>query len=92
VAKTVTVDEAKAGLSDLIEAAVSGEEVLIAKDGRARVRLVPVEAPPARPRVPGLFKGRIWMSDDFDDPLPDDLLRLFYEGEESDPLREPAPR
>jgi prevent-host-death family protein len=92
VTKTVSVDEARAGLPGLIEEAVSGEEVLIAEEGRPRVRLVPVEASPARPRIPGLFKGRIWMSDDFDDPLPDDLLRLFYEGGESDPLREPPPR
>jgi hypothetical protein len=36
----------------------------------------------------GLWKGRIWISEDFDEPLPDDLLDLFYEGHPDDPLRQ----
>jgi prevent-host-death family protein len=65
----VTVDEAKIQLVDLVEAAMSGETVLITKDGQ-QVQLVPVARSPQRPRF-GTARGHIWMADDFDAPLPD---------------------
>jgi len=66
----VTLDEAKARLADLIDAALGGETVSIAKDEQQVVQLVPI--PPRR--IPGRFgsgKGKIWMSEDFDAPLED---------------------
>jgi len=59
------VAEAKARFSELVQKAVSGEEIVIARDNRPLLRLVPLAAPGAR-RRPGSAKGRIWMAPDFD--------------------------
>ena len=59
------VAEAKARFSELVQKAVSGEEVVIAKDNRPLLRLVPF-APAGRGRKPGSAKGKIWMAPDFD--------------------------
>lgn len=74
--KTVNLHAAKTHLSRLVDEAVNGEEVVIAKAGKPMVRLVPV-APKRRRTGFGEMKGRIWIADDFDAPLPDDMLRLF---------------
>ena len=59
------VAEAKARFSELVQKAVSGEDVVIAKDNRPLLRLVPLVAPGAR-RKPGSAKGRVKMAPDFD--------------------------
>ena len=59
------VAEAKARFSELVDRAVSGEEVVIALDNRPLLRLVPFLAKGGR-RAPGSAKGRIWMAADFD--------------------------
>jgi len=59
------VAEAKARFSELVQKAVSGEEVVIARDNRPLLRLVPLPAT-GGPRKPGTAKGRIWMAPDFD--------------------------
>lgn len=66
----VNIEEAKSHLPDLIEAAVNGEEVVIAKDDQHLVKLVPVTRAKPRPRF-GSAAGLIKMSDDFDKPLED---------------------
>ncbi len=66
----VTLDEAKKHLGELIEAAVKGDEVVITKEDRPVVKLVPVAGATAQPRF-GSAKGLITMSDDFDEPLED---------------------
>ena len=66
----VDLEEAKTQLHDLIDAAVAGEEVIIAKDPQHLVKLVPVPATKPRPQF-GSAKGLITMSDDFDEPLKD---------------------
>ena len=68
--RRVSLDEAKAQLSDLVDAAVNGEDVLIAGGDQRIVRLVPVDRPKRRPRF-GSARGLVKMADDFDDPLPD---------------------
>ena len=73
---TVNLYEAKTNLSQLIERAASGEEIIIAKAGRPLARLVPLSNP-TRPRPLGLLAGLVTMDQDFDAPLPDDLLRAF---------------
>lgn len=78
-AKTLNLYEAKTQLSRLVDEAARGEEIVIAKAGRPRARLVPL-APKKLKRRPGGSKGRIWISKDFDAPLPPDLLAAF-EGE-----------
>lgn len=60
------VAEAKAHLSDLLQKALRGEDVVIARDSKPLVRLVPVERPLLR-REPGSARGQIWMAPDFDE-------------------------
>jgi prevent-host-death family protein len=66
----VNMHEAKTRLSELVSAAESGEEVVIARDGAPAVRLVPVSAEYAPVRL-GALAGEIEIGDDFDDPLPE---------------------
>lgn len=76
----VNVHEAKTHLSRLLQRVAAGEEVTIAKSGVPVARLVAVE-PTKKTRPLGFARGEIWIADDFDAPLPDDLLKLFYGGE-----------
>ncbi|MBV9867669.1 MAG: type II toxin-antitoxin system Phd/YefM family antitoxin [Abitibacteriaceae bacterium] len=64
----VSLDEAKTQLPDLVDAALNGAEVVIAKDNQQLVKLVPLETIERRPRF-GSAKGLIVMNDDFDEPL-----------------------
>ena len=73
--KTFNVQEAKTHLSRLIEQAVAGEDIVIAKAGKPRVRLVAC-VPDRAPRVLGGWEGRIRIADDFDE-TPEELIRLF---------------
>lgn len=73
--RTVNVHEAKTHLSRLLERVAHGEEVTIAKAGRPVARLVPIN--PSCQRRLGGDAGRVVVSDDFDDPLPDDVLSDF---------------
>ncbi|MDT7778609.1 MAG: hypothetical protein QOC99_1121 [Acidobacteriota bacterium] len=66
----VNIEEAKTNLPDLIDAAVNGEEVIIAKDEQCLVKLVPVSRAKSRPQF-GSAKGLITMSEDFEEPLED---------------------
>jgi len=74
--KTVNMHDAKTHLSRLVEEAAEGTEIIIAKAGKPRARLVPCAAA-RKPRVWGRYKGKIWISDDFDAPLPDEMLRAY---------------
>lgn len=66
----VKLEEARAQLPSLIEAAVRGEVVLIATDDDQTVQLIPVKRTKPRRRF-GSAKGLIHMADDFDTPLED---------------------
>lgn len=72
----VNIHQAKTHLSELLNRAVSGEDIVIAKAGKPMVRLVPIAQPPNR-RVLGRDKGLYTVPDDFDDPLPDDIQAAF---------------
>ena len=74
--KPVNIHEAKTHFSRLVERAANGEEIIIARAGRPLARLMPL-ASPTRPRRPGLLKGRIRISKNFDAPLPRDIARAF---------------
>jgi prevent-host-death family protein len=73
---TVNVHAAKTHLSRLVDRAVAGEEVIIAKAGRPVVRLVPVAAGARRTGF-GALKGKVRIGDDFDAPLAEEILRAF---------------
>ncbi len=66
---TVTIEEAKVTLSDLIHRLVPGEEVVITENNRAVARLVPAAAPDVTPRKFGTLKGTVLSMEHFDDPL-----------------------
>lgn len=73
--KTVTVLEAKTHLSRLLRRVAAGEEIVISRRDQPIARLVPLESRP--PFTPGQFAGRIRTGEDFDAPLPDDMLDSF---------------
>ena len=73
----VNIYEAKSKFSKLISQAIAGEEVIIAKSGKPVAKLVPYEKP-IHDRKPGSAKGKIIIADDFDAPLPDEILKGFY--------------
>ena len=67
----VNVAEAKARFSALMKRALSGEDVVIAKDNKPLLKLVPID-PPATRRRPGSAKGKVWIASDFDE-IPKDF-------------------
>jgi prevent-host-death family protein len=73
----VNIYEAKSKLSKLINQVIAGEEVIVAKSGKPVAKIVPFEKP-TQNRKPGSAKGKLIISDDFDAPLPDDILKGFY--------------
>ncbi|MGB8842401.1 MAG: type II toxin-antitoxin system Phd/YefM family antitoxin [Aliidongia sp.] len=73
---TVNLYEAKTHLSQLVERAAGGEEIIIAKAGRPLARLVPLKTR-REPRPLGLFRGEMTIRDDFDAPLPDTMTAGF---------------
>ena len=74
--ETITLEEAAATILDLLEQVDRGKEITILKEGRAIARLVPVSQS-LPPRVLGTAAGLITVSEDFDDPLPDEILLAF---------------
>ena len=72
----MNVHEAKTHLSRLLEAVEAGEDVVIARAGKPIARLVPA-ALRTEPRVPGAWRGRAVVADDFDD-TPEDLIAAFH--------------
>jgi prevent-host-death family protein len=81
----VNVYEAKTQLSKLIDLAASGQDVVIARNGKPVARLTTVDAPIAsldrlellKARGFGALEGKGWIADDFDEPLPPEVLAEF---------------
>lgn len=72
----VNIHQAKTNFSKLIDAAMHGEEVIIAKAGKPTAKLVPIVA--LKPiRKPGALKNKIKIADDFDAPLSEEILNQF---------------
>jgi prevent-host-death family protein len=76
MAEIVNMHQAKTSLSRLVERALAGEEVVIARNGEPLVRLVPVPKK-TKPRVPGRGKGQIWIAPDCFDPMSEEELNLW---------------
>ena len=72
----VSVHDAKTHLSRLLVRVAGGEEIVITRAGRPVARLVAVRGE-ERDRIPDEMKGRVRISEDFDAPLPEDLLESF---------------
>lgn len=76
--QVMNIHQAKTNLSKLIEMTLAGENVIIAKAGKPVAKLVAYKEK-LKPRKPGLWKGKVWMSDDFNDEDPE-INKLFYDG------------
>ena len=74
--KAVNTHEAKTQLSRLLRRVAAGEEIVIANRGVPVARLIPVPQEKTK-RVLGIFRGQFSVPDDFDAPLPEELLDLF---------------
>jgi prevent-host-death family protein len=61
------IKKAKLNLAELLEKAIKGEEIIITKDEQPIVKIMPIKS--KRPLKFGSAKGKIWMSDHFDEPL-----------------------
>jgi prevent-host-death family protein len=81
-AKTINMHEAKTHLSSLVEEALAGREIILARAGKPVVRLVPVRD--AKRRKLGQWKNKVHMSEDFDAPLSADMLAA-WEGKAQKP-------
>jgi prevent-host-death family protein len=74
--RVFTITEAKAQFSKLLRRVVAGEVITITKWGLPVARMVPVEAQKGKRRL-GFYKGKFTVPDDFDAPLPDEILDAF---------------
>ncbi len=72
----VNVHEAKTHFSKLIESAINGAETIIAKAGKPVAKLTPIYKEKTKRRA-GVLKGKIKIAEDFDAPLPEDILNSF---------------
>jgi prevent-host-death family protein len=77
--RTVNMHEAKTHLSRLVELAANGEPFIIARAGKPLVKVVAIEAEPARmPQRFGFMAGQIKVPDDFDTMGQEEIERMFY--------------
>ncbi len=73
----VNMHEAKTNLSRLVERALAGERVVLARNGKELLVLQPLEAAKDQKRSPGLARGKGLIAEDFDAPLDSDILSEF---------------
>jgi prevent-host-death family protein len=71
----VNIHEAKTHFSELLRRVVAGEEVVISRAGQPVAKIVPISA--RAPRRFGIDRGVFQVPDDFDAPLPADVLETF---------------
>lgn len=69
---TIDIKQSPATVADLLALVSDGNEIVFEDDGRALARLSPIPEA-SRPRVAGLHEGQGWISEDFNDPLPDEF-------------------
>lgn len=73
---TVNIYDAKTRLSQLVDKAVSGEDVVVSRNGKPLVRITRLEGSKRRIKF-GVLKGKIKIGSDFDAPLPEQVLAGF---------------
>jgi prevent-host-death family protein len=74
---TVNIYEAKTQLSKLVDLAAAGSDVVISRNGKPVARLTSLGQKRDRMTALGALEGKGWISEDFDDPLPDEILAEF---------------
>ena len=77
--ETVNIYDAKTRLSQLVDRAASGEDVVVCRNGKPLVRITRLEASKRRVKF-GVLKGKLTISADFDAPLPDEVPAGFEQG------------
>lgn len=75
--KTIEVQQDQT-LKELLALVGKGTEIILTQEDVPIARLIPIADSSATPRIAGLHSGAIWISDDFDEPLPDE----FWLGEQ----------
>jgi antitoxin (DNA-binding transcriptional repressor) of toxin-antitoxin stability system len=80
----VNKQEAEQKFSQLLQFVLKGEEIIISVEGQEMARLIPssqiaahTSAGVKSKRIPGIDQGKFVVPDDFDDPLPEDILKTF---------------
>lgn len=72
------IHEAKTHFSSIIQSVLAGEEIVIAKSGKPLVSIIPYsEKTKKKKRELGFLKGKGWVSEDFNSPLPPEMQKLF---------------
>ena len=74
---TVNLYDAKTNLSKLVDRAAAGEEIIIAKAGKPKAKLVPYQPPRKKRQFGQNLLGITYIADDFDGPLPPELQKYF---------------
>jgi prevent-host-death family protein len=74
--ETVNIYDAKTRLSQLVDRAAAGEDVVVSRNGKPLVRITRLDVPKRRIKF-GVLKGRLTVPADFDAPLPDEVLAGF---------------
>ena len=72
----IAIAEAKSHFAELIRKAERGENIVLTRYGKAVARIV-ATVPTKKPSMIGCLKGQITVPDDFNDPLPEDVLAAF---------------
>lgn len=74
--RSINIHEAKTHLSRLAEDVAAGEEIIVAKAGKPKMKLVPIDSHKKKIRF-GALRGKIRISKDFDAPLPPEIINAF---------------
>ncbi|MGE4243286.1 type II toxin-antitoxin system Phd/YefM family antitoxin [Ramlibacter sp.] len=74
--QSVNIYDAKTRLSQLVDKAAEGEDVVVSRNGKPLVRITKLQVEKRKIRY-GLLKGKVQIPDDFDAPLPESELKLF---------------
>lgn len=75
MSKTIDIHDSSVDLATLVELARGGDEVILSEGDKPLAKLTPISPADTTtgPRIMGLHAGSVWISDDFDDPLPDEF-------------------
>ena len=76
---TVNIYDAKTRLSQLVDKAASGKDVVVSRNGKPLVRITRLEEPKRKIKF-GVLKGKVKVAPDFDAPLPEEILSTFEKG------------
>ena len=77
--ETINVYDAKTRLSQLVDKAAAGEDVVVSRNGKPLVRITRLEEPKRKIKY-GVLKGKVKIAPDFDAPLPEEILSTFEKG------------